>query len=411
MVKMLFFIGMTFLVSCSSDSYLREPDETAVNVSQNGEPFRLSQDEAVTKACETLGKKQSRSEGAVSVEYVLRSETHKGTRSASAVNDTVAYIINYPDNGGFAIVAADKRVSRVLAYADHGYFDKEIPTVKETFLSNIGDYVDEQCSGTRSSVDPGIQDPPKPQTYYTIPTIIEINLSQESPWDRYVKKEYPLSPVGCVPVAVTNILSHCADSLSFEGKDYYFGPIVRGIKAGPPSISYPKSITGPGFSSDPIIGGFTMNYYTAIDKMACLMYDIGKPGNLNVEYRPYISGARITDAYVLIRRLGYETTSIHRGTMSALFSLVKENNLIFVGGVTGSGNEAMGHAWVIDGCQYPDIGGTCENYLEEVYFWCNWGWGGTSNGYFVGDVYTTKNGVFRLSECFGVKIKSTFTAK
>lgn len=43
-----------------------------------------------------------------SYDYILASGIT--TRAQSNVPDTLAYIINYPDNGGFAIIATDTRV-------------------------------------------------------------------------------------------------------------------------------------------------------------------------------------------------------------------------------------------------------------------------------------------------------------
>lgn len=411
--RLSFLIGMTLLAGCSSDTYLDEP--TASDTSQPGicNSSRLTLGEAITRAEETLGKKGTRSDGLVSVDYVLRSDTEKLTRTTAELNDTLAFIINFPDETGFAIIAADKRVSNVLAYAPTGNFDKNVPIVKEAFLSHVASAIDQKCATTRT--DPGIQDPPTPQTYTTIPTIIDIELSQRSPWDKYVIKEHPNCPVGCVPVAVANIISHCADSLNFGSKKYDFKTIVKLLEAGLPKFTQNRSIIRPGGGTI-IINPINMNYQGAVDKIAYLLYDIGKPGNLNVTYHTYKeggSGAYSIDAYNLIKRMGYEVSSFSICTNVGLYYLMTNNYIAYVEGGYTSQNKTVGHAWVIDGCQYPNVGGTTENYYDEVLFWCNWGWGGKDNGYYWGAVYSpeTVGGAYKLNKVFGVKIKNTFKTR
>ena len=46
-----------------------------------------------------------------------------------------------------------------------------------------------------------------------------------------------------------------------------------------------------------------------------------------------------------------------------------------------------GHAWVVDG--YID---EVKNNVHSYYLHCNWGWGGTSNGYYLSDTFNSGDG-------------------
>lgn len=59
---------------------------------------------------------QTRSAESVQVDYVI--DEKAATRSVGNANDTVAYIFNWGENDGFAIVAADDRVFPILACID-----------------------------------------------------------------------------------------------------------------------------------------------------------------------------------------------------------------------------------------------------------------------------------------------------
>ncbi len=53
------------------------------------------------------------------IEYVVNATST--TRSDSNV-DTLAYVLNYPDDAGFAIIASSKNVYPILAFSPYGNF-------------------------------------------------------------------------------------------------------------------------------------------------------------------------------------------------------------------------------------------------------------------------------------------------
>lgn len=71
--------------------------------------------------------------GITDLKCVLKSHS---TRSNS-ISDTLAYIINYPEDKGFVIVAADRKVYPILAYSDEGFFTLENEISKDCFIDGI----------------------------------------------------------------------------------------------------------------------------------------------------------------------------------------------------------------------------------------------------------------------------------
>ncbi|PVZ08323.1 MULTISPECIES: C10 family peptidase [Bacteroidales] len=97
-------------------------------------------------------------------------------------------------------------------------------------------------------------------------------------------------------------------------------------------------------------------------------------------------------------RLGYTSTKLlgyNRDLIQG--SLQNGNAVYFSGKVYGS---PVGHAWVIEGSvkktlelhfsSYGSFHGTTQRHW--TYFYCNWGWNGNHNGYFLDNVFNTAHG-------------------
>lgn len=90
-----------------------------------------------------------------------------------------------------------------------------------------------------------------------------------------------------------------------------------------------------------------------------------------------------------MRELGYNATKLTNYDASNVINdLKKGDRIIYMRGNARYYHVGFvfrkyvdGHGWVIDG--YID---SCKNNEESLYVHCNWGWGGTRNGYFLSDV-------------------------
>ena len=139
-LSMLFLTLVVLLSGCSSDmDDLSIPNSNAVastsNVSSN-----ITKDDAIAIANKVLKKNGTRSGifNLPSFEYVVSGNSTRSTSTA----DTLAYVLNYPDNAGFVIVAADRRVYPVLGFSDEGNFSFENDNAKTNFIDNIEAYLE-----------------------------------------------------------------------------------------------------------------------------------------------------------------------------------------------------------------------------------------------------------------------------
>ncbi|HCD77739.1 MAG TPA: hypothetical protein DEQ27_05380 [Prevotella sp.] len=143
MRKILLFCYLSFitlLLGCNND------DQTLTIVDGVEQQMPSSQSITQKEALEIASKvikhssiTRNQSEGIPSFEYVLN-ETKTRTNGTTAP-DTLAYIINYPNNNGFVIVSTTRNVYPVLGFSDKGNFSFDNEIVKSNFIDNLGAYI------------------------------------------------------------------------------------------------------------------------------------------------------------------------------------------------------------------------------------------------------------------------------
>ncbi len=165
---------------------------------------------ALAVANEVLHKNQSRSVETPEFAYVLNT---RQSRSVS-LPDTLACVVNYPNEGGFVIVANDPRVESVLAYSDTGSFSFDNEIAKVNFIDKIGAYIEQ------SALSPAPQQAATASIisdYFEVAPISKMLLGQWEPWNKYVVKHKPGWPVGCVAVAAATVMTYSRRHLEYKG--------------------------------------------------------------------------------------------------------------------------------------------------------------------------------------------------
>ena len=260
--------------------------------------------------------------GSPVVDYVLNGNVSK-TRNAS-LRDTLAYVINYPNDEGFVIVSSDRRVYPVLAYSDKGNFSFSNEAVKSTFINNIGNYI----SSADATVSYEVNDNDFQSCYSQTP-MIEAEFSQGSPWNKYVIKEHPNCPAGCVALATSLVLSHSMTYVyNYHGLKFNFKSILKPIiKAQNPYDKKVIDLTDPWES----VQQPEYSYQQAVDSMALFIYWIGK--DLNTKYGIDESSASSADAYNLCRRLrNGEITNCEKFNLEDICKYVKDKYIVYLWG-------------------------------------------------------------------------------
>ena len=320
----------------------------------------------------------------INTDYIISNEdkTRSNTKS-----DTLAYVINYPDNGGFAIIASTRNVYPILAFSHSGYFDTSQDAVSNEFTKHIEPFIQEAETSKIYEVSHKDFDACK----FQLP-VIGISLHQDAPWNKYVVKEHPDCPVGCVAVATATVMCYSKPEVKYHGVTYPLKEIVRAIEDAPTLELRPLN--------SGIISG-TLLIYTcaqAKDSLAKIMYWIGK--DVDMIYDKDGSSATSTKAFSLCCSLGYEIPSGYQDyDFDRIFNYLRQDYMIYL---RGRDDEVGGHAWVSHGYRYcidPDD----PSKIINKYIYCDWGQGGASNGYFNGNVFNALGYNFKPLKYFALK--------
>lgn len=371
-------------IGCSSDKAPTFGEKAIKNTSRN----LISVEEAVSLACNAIGQgEETRSSVSANIGYILNDGL---LTRCSTLPDTLAYIINFESDRGFALVSTIDIPEPVMAYSPEGRFVSGNELVETYILPNVAPYMEMQISSDieNQTVAPSycIKNPPKP-----------LNLGQRSPWNKYVDLHSPGCPVGCLAVATAYLLLHTQVTFDYGGETYNCFKIKNPISN---HNTPPKPPVTP--TIDPILAipQPDQEYSEAIDKVAYMLDWIGKEENMT--YGKYNSYAYFSSAAALLERLGLQDDlrTIWYSPESAAEHIMNDY-IIYVQGRKTSNNS--GHAWLIDGCKIKYYHGT-PNPIQETYLHFDWGWDGDCNGYYQGKLIDVTYGQYKVTEMMPIKI-------
>ncbi|MBD5203912.1 MAG: hypothetical protein HDS82_03435 [Bacteroidales bacterium] len=408
-------LAVSICLGGCSDDLIRTLDTPAE--SQNGMKgtasvyFRDRESAVYASLAHSKLKKNTRATGVEDIREVLPILRNKDTSISRAdmmpeLNDTVAYIINYAEDGGFTIVSADVRMREILAYSDMGEFSMDNPISKRYFVDVLSDYYESSVNSTNLDLTP-IPINPVPQGY-TVNTAIMIHPDQDYPYDMYVQKKHPGCPVGCVPVALSIVMSHCKDSFNYHGHNFDFANMREVIAEEEEESKHEKF----GYNTGNKI------YDGCIEEMAQLLSWIGE--DIVVDYEPGSSVGSNSRGVEFLKATGYFLHNYFSGAddgpgsrnypssyyyskflPAGAIARLRKDYLLLMGGNNEDTNS--GHSWVCHGADYcinPDTGA-----YEDYYFKIDWGWGGRCNGSFTGDVFSVASRNYTKLMYASVKIE------
>lgn len=391
MKKIIFiFIGIFSIISCTNDILeINDANVSPTKGINNGN--KITETNALNIASKIFNKTRSVSD--YTIQYVLNDNPK--TRNIN-IPDTLAYIINFGNNNGFAVISSDNRIFPILAYSDTGHFKyekSENDPVYVNFISIIDDYM-----ATINENDTAII---IPDDYFSTCVVKAPQLetrywAQWAPFNKYIAEEYPGSPVGCVGIAAGQIIASLKDEFTFHDSIFNFKAIKEAMDTAKFHINpYPQQRIGQNVTK--------YSYETAVDKVARFLYFLCK--DLNMKFYPDESPAQSVNAFYLLKKLGFYIEE--QNYLTSYFSdekiieSLEQKNLIYVDGRV-IGNNIAGHAWVIDGYSYCGTD-PITNKKQYVKFHCDWGWGGTDNGYYSSDLFNTTFGNFENMKYFSVR--------
>ncbi|MBR1552349.1 MAG: C10 family peptidase [Muribaculaceae bacterium] len=299
--------------------------------------------------------------------------TPKLVLAAKADNQPTAdyYVFNNGDTDGYVIVAGDDRATSVLAYSDEGTFDPAnmpagMRAMLETYAQEVRFLRDTPTAAAATARAP---------RGHVVKPLLTANWNQNAPFNNlcptYIDKSgnTQIAATGCVATAAAQIM-------------YYYKYPAHGTG----SISYECNVNGTSkqtLSAD--LGSTTYqwndmlpHYNSAYNEaqgaaVATLLYQVGLAARMS-----YASTSTAYPYYMMqgLRKYFGYNRNMHYYRRTSM-GITEWENLIYqeldnkrpviYGGFTNNG----GHSFVIDG---SDANG---------YFHINWGWGATSNGYFL----------------------------
>ena len=275
--------------------------------------------------------------------HVTRAASGELTRAITGVADgDSAGIYVFNCDGGFVVISADDELPSVLAYGLKNSYDAQTaPPAMQAMLEAYNHAVNSSVK-TRAAVP----------THADISPLIKTQWNQNTPYNKYCATESgETCPTGCVATATAQIM--------------YYHKWPETFNWDAMKTTYSSDDTG-----------------EAVDAVAKLMADVGE--KVYMQYGAESSSANDMDACEALRiRYGYSenTNYIERSCYTAkgwdevIYNELAANRPVFYGGLSASsGQGIVGHAFILDGYQAKDGVG---------YFHVNWGWGGSSDDYFL----------------------------
>lgn len=408
MKNKLFFVCMLLLGACAKD--MQPP---TIDTAQETLSHRVSVEDALRQLDNVLDILDTPTRGEKRTVREVLAHSPKRTRSggSNSIPDTLLYIVNFDDDQGYAILAADSRLEPVLALIDCGVYEPSENYADETGLTDADLDEDEKdefwcngpLTGTFRTIEiiedyaDGYANPPYTKKEYgelirqkQVGPYIQTKWGQGDPYNRMcngrsnITFHYDTNPnnnnkAGCVAIALAQILAYHQYPKSAYDHTYDWSKITNT----PILLSYDSTTEIPHLIRAAGISCRT-NY--------------GKESSSSTAYRAKKAMKNI---------FGYSGTNRHLSFADKNIRDMLDNDSPVL--VTGKPKRKFsGHAWVIDGYIYGyrkviTEAYSDENYTELIstseeneaptyYYHCNFGWHGDANGYYLGKVFDTVAG-------------------
>ena len=286
------------------------------------------------------------------------------------------YVFNAENNGGFVIVSGDDRTEAILGYADKGELDVENAPDNVKWLLDYYDKVitamgklpknsDEQVSTRRKAMA-------KVAAKKTIEPLLKTQWGQMEPYNKYCPEINGVRyPTGCVATAIAQIVNYnkWPKGLTNATEKY----ISRTINISMPAME-PTSFDWDNMTDDDIARLMLYCGYGAkID------YNENGSGGYDGDVEcAFIDIFGYSKGYRLISRTGYSNDEWEQVIYEELYA----GRPVYYSGQPKSGD---GHAFVVDG-------------YNNGLFHINWGWYGSSDGYFTLTGLTTDEDLIYFNE-------------
>ncbi|MDE6271058.1 MAG: thiol protease/hemagglutinin PrtT [Muribaculaceae bacterium] len=287
--------------------------------------------------------------------------------TAEASELPAAYVFS-KENSGFIVVAADDAVAPVLGYSDKGNFNAEnmAPGLKYW----LGEYARQIEFARENGQDESTPRLARPERTPIAP-LLKTQWGQDAPYNLLCPTgQGGHMPTGCVATAASQIMKY--HQWPAKGHDgFSYATRVNGE-------SVELSIN---LEETPLQWSLMQDVYTSSateeQKMAVAELMIAVGYGVEMSYSPSASGAQTgLVSKILANNFDYDKSVCYIARNcytldeweSIMYDQLTKNQPVLLDGTTIN---AEGHAFV------------CDGYDKDGLFHINWGWDGSSNGYFL----------------------------
>lgn len=305
--------------------------------------------------------------------------------TGESATDTVQSLYIYNSANGFVIVSGDERTPEVLGWSDNGTVDTDnlspaFVDLMKSYAQSISSLPVATATGLKSKAARKVA----AAKHSAISTMLTTTWTQN-----YSSYSFPNNgPSGCVATAVAQVMYYWYQKEGFEGNQ------TKTIPA--------YSTKSEGVSISSVSGPYTFwwsSMSTSGNSAACeLMSRFGRAVHMD-----YVSGG--SDSFLaeiptaLRTYFGYDkgVHAVYRHDYTAdewdnlIYNELANGRPVVFGGCTVSSATLSGHCFVCDG--YATSNGSSRwSSSTGDYYHFNWGWGGSSDGYFLLTALDPQNG-------------------
>lgn len=320
-----------------------------------------------------------------------------GTKSGTSDNiaaPNILYVVNYENEGGYAILSADRRLpTEIYAISDKGEISESdiydmdyISPANLVYQSAVRSIIpgvdttiiDPLLPPGGNPIEPDPFDPPDGEWIVTewgpwntveyIPQMLITKWHQGSPFNDLVAPNY----AGCTPIALFQIIAYNQYPTNYQ--------INR--------VSIPLSIMR---NLENI--STTSMYANAAAVFVKNMHDSYHDSHWENQTLMFPTAAQD-----YLQTIGYSNVQLYRDAsecdINIILSSLRQDYPVMISALA---NITSGHSWVIDGYlkqyrigeEYGEESGTYfgSKSEERVMVHCNWGWNGSHDGYFYAGVF------------------------
>lgn len=327
----------------------------------------LSADDALQRALKSVPQKIGTSKHGQGPRKFTKLSAIRATPQSQI--ETV-YLFNSSD-GGYVVVSASDRAPAVLGYGDSGVLSvDDVPPAMKFWLEGYANQIEFLETNKRSA------NTKPPFGYPDIPALITTKWDQAAPYnDKMPIVNGRTALTGCVATALAQVLNYYQYPERGIGTHSYEWPIGSGTVY---SFDYENNA----FDWSNMLDHYADNAYSEIqaDAVATLMRACAI--GVNMKYMENgMSESNGFAAFVALREIfGYPTAEnvdqlLYQEDWEAMmYKEIHEGRPMVYSGYRTIESSMLGHAFVLDGY---------ESHADGNYFHFNWGWGGSSNGYYL----------------------------